>query len=76
MANIKSAYAEVTAQVIEGYGGEVKGITVQIKSNQADWKSSKDAMIAGINAEKLINGAKDHVVKITYDADTDAVKLN
>ena len=52
MANIRSAYAEVTTSYLQDNGE--KTIKVDLVSNTKDWKSADDAKIADLSAKSLI----------------------
>ena len=52
MANIRSAYAEVTAAFLEDNAEHVA--TVPLESNTTDWKSADDADVAGVTAKSVI----------------------
>lgn len=67
-ANIRSAYAEVTAS----YLGDNKAHseTVDLKSNTTDWQSDDEMEIAGVSAKDLIG--KDTTAKTTVEVAVDA----
>ena len=69
MANIRSAYAEVTAFYLTDTAA--KSISVDLKSNTTDWKSSDDAKIVNTSAKTLIgsDSAKATSIAVAVDAD-------
>ena len=63
MANIRSAYAEVVANYL---GDSTKGyeISVDLKSDTTNYESDKNAEIAGVKYETILQNASSCVVKI------------
>ena len=52
MANIRSAYAEVTTAYLSDTAAHAA--TVNLQSNTTDWKSDPNAKIAGVKASEVI----------------------
>ena len=67
MANIRSAYAEVTAAWLTD--NEAHEATVPLKSKTTDWKSSDEDKIAGVSGKELIGTTSKTQVKVTITAD-------
>lgn len=68
MANIRSAYAEVTAAYLSD--SKAHSITVQLESNTTDWKSDEDAQVAGVTAKDVIGNTGSAIGEIVVSVDT------
>ena len=70
VANIRSAYAEVTAAYITDGGAH--SAEVEIKSNTGDWKSEDGLKVAGVAMKEVI-GSTSGITKITVSVDASGV---
>ncbi len=71
MANIRSAYAEVTTAWLTD--NAAKSATVPLKSDTTNWKSDAGAEVAGVVASTVIGSDSSKASQITVEIDADGV---
>ena len=65
LANVRAAYAEVTAAFIED--GKAHSASVPLKSNLKDCKATTSETVAGVSVETILTGSTPCAVSVNTD---------